>query len=85
MSSKRLLPSRNEHSAMANAGPLTRYSSVHRPQHEMQSQAQDLEAPRRHDRIRERLRHLAQPRGPETATGVQSADTALTSVARTVM
>ena len=54
-SSKRLPPSRNELSAIANTGSLTRYIGPHRPQHEMQFQAEDpsivyrvADAPSRH-------------------------------------
>jgi hypothetical protein len=54
-SSKRLPPSRNELSAIANTGSSTRYIGPHRPQHEMQFQAEDpsivyrvADAPLRH-------------------------------------
>jgi hypothetical protein len=54
-SSKRLPPSRNELSAIANTGSSTRYIGPHRPQHEMQFQAEDpsivyrvADAPSRH-------------------------------------
>jgi len=40
-SSKRLPSSRNELSAIANTGSWTRYIGPHRPQHEMQIQAED--------------------------------------------
>jgi len=40
-SSKRLPPSRNELSAIANTGSSTRYIGPHRPQNEMQFQAED--------------------------------------------
>ena len=40
-SSKRLPPSRNELSSIANTGSSTRYIGPHRPQHEMQFQVED--------------------------------------------
>ncbi len=54
-SSKRLPPSRNKLSSIANTGSVTRYIGPHRPQHEMQFQAEDpsiiyrvADAPSRH-------------------------------------